>query len=193
MKYRILSGLPGMLSQTTLIPDLELGIVVLTNTDSGGGALFSAVSNSIVDSYLGLEDQGWIKKIARTNDYLKTQGDTYTEEVWKTVETNDNSIINPENYTGTYKDDWFGEVKISEKDGQLWFTSKRSPKLNGPMKLYKDHTFAIAWATPNLDADAFATFNLNKAGKGESIKMRGISPHIDFSYDFQDLDLRRVE
>lgn len=186
-------GLPGMLSQTTLIPDLELGIVVLTNTDSGGGALFSAVSNTIADSYMGLEDQGWIQQYYKYSQNQKSKGDTFTQEVWKIVESADNSKINPEIYTGTYKDNWFGEVEISKKNGQLWFTSKRSPKLNGPMKLYKDHTFAIAWATPDLDADAFATFELNKTGKAESIRMKGISPNIDFSYDFQDLILRRVK
>ena len=29
-------------------------------------------------------------------------------------------------------------------------------------------------------------------GRGQSIRMKGISPDIDFSYDFQDLDLRRI-
>lgn len=185
-------GLPGMLSKTTIIPDLELGIVVLTNTDSGGADLFSVVSNSIADSYMGAEKQNWIEKITRLNDLFKVQGDSFVEEVWKTVETADNSKLIIGNYTGTYRDNWFGEIEISLKNRQLWFTSKRSPKLNGPLKLYKDNTFAIAWATPDLDADAFATFKMGKSGKAESITMKGISPHIDFSYDFQDLDLKRI-
>jgi CubicO group peptidase (beta-lactamase class C family) len=32
-------GLPGMLSRTALIPELNLGVVVLTNTDPGGYSL----------------------------------------------------------------------------------------------------------------------------------------------------------
>src|SRR5690606_5006 len=55
-------GLPGMLSKTVLIPDLNLGIVVLTNTEPGGGAFFSAITQTIVDSYLGLDDGNWIEK-----------------------------------------------------------------------------------------------------------------------------------
>lgn len=38
-----------------------------------------------------------------------------------------------------------------------------------------------------------AVGSLDEEGKAESIKMKGISPNIDFSFDFQDLDLRRVE
>jgi CubicO group peptidase (beta-lactamase class C family) len=32
-------GLPGMLSIVTMYPDLNLGIVILTNTENGGGGL----------------------------------------------------------------------------------------------------------------------------------------------------------
>jgi hypothetical protein len=44
-----------------------------------------------------------------------------------------------------------------------------------------------------MNADAFAIFGLDEEGKGKSISMKGISPNIDFSFDFQDLDLQRVD
>jgi hypothetical protein len=34
---------------------------------------------------------------------------------------------------------------------------------------------------------------LNEEGKGIEIKMKGISPNIDSCFDFQDLNLKRVE
>ena len=40
---------------------------------------------------------------------------------------------------------------------------------------------------------AFAMFQLDEDGNAVSIKMKGISPAIDFSYDFQDLDLKKVK
>jgi hypothetical protein len=116
-----------------------------------------------------------------------------TTTVWKIVEQNKTSVIDLNNYTGIYKDDWFGAIEISLKDGQLWFTSKRSPKLSGPMFFYKATTFAIKWGYRDMNADAFAIFSLDEEGKGVAIKMKGISPNIDFSFDFQDLDLKRVE
>jgi len=36
-------------------------------------------------------------------------------------------------------------------------------------------------------------FSLDEEGMGQSIKMKGISPLIDFSFDFQDLNLVRVD
>jgi hypothetical protein len=60
------------------------------------------------------------------------------------------------------------------------------------MRLYKENTFAIKWKYQDMNADAFAIFILDEKGKVQSIKMEGISPDIDFSFDFQDLDLRRI-
>src|SRR5690606_37311583 len=51
-------GLLGTVTQFTLIPQLKLAIVVLTNQQSG--AAFSAITNSIKDSYLGLENRRWV-------------------------------------------------------------------------------------------------------------------------------------
>ena len=61
------------------------------------------------------------------------------------------------------------------------------------MHYYKANTFVAKWGDPGLvDADAFVMFGLDEEGQGQSIKMKGISPAIDFSFDFQDLNLRRI-
>ncbi len=57
---------------------------------------------------------------------------------------------------------------------------------------YKGSAFAIKWEYQYMYPDAFAIFSLDEEGKAQSIKLKGISPLIDFSYDFQDLYLKRV-
>ena len=79
------------------------------------------------------------------------------------------------------------------KENKLWFKSIRSPKLNGPMEFYNANTFAIKWEFTDMDGDAFAMFSLDENGKAIGIKMKGISPNIDFSYDFHDLNFKRIE
>jgi hypothetical protein len=120
-------------------------------------------------------------------------GDSITTKVWEIVKSAKNKSPEIENYIGVYKDNWFGKIDIFMKDGQLWFKSLRSPKINGAMYFYKANTFAIKWEYSDMNADAFAMFNLNEEGVAKSISMKGISPNIDFSFDFQDLDLKRVE
>jgi CubicO group peptidase (beta-lactamase class C family) len=186
-------GLPGMLSRIVMIPDLELGVVVLTNTSNGGAGVFQAVTQTIVDSYLGLDDNNWTDKYLGYFQNQNSIGDSITTKVWEIVKSAKNKSPEIENYIGVYKDNWFGKIDIFMKDGQLWFKSLRSPKINGAMYFYKANTFAIKWEYSDMNADAFAMFNLNEEGVAKSISMKGISPNIDFSFDFQDLDLKRVE
>ena len=186
-------GLPGMLTSVKLIPDLKLGIVILTNTENGGGALFSAIEQTILDSYLGLDDFGWVDKYSKQFKYYSSNSESGTAKIWETVAAAKNTKIDAADYTGVYEDKWFGKVEVFLKGDQLWFKAYRSPKLNGPMSFYKANTFAIKWEYQDMPADAFAMFSLDENGKGEGIKMKGISQSIDFSFDFQDLDLQRVK
>ncbi|MEO6252783.1 MAG: serine hydrolase [Ferruginibacter sp.] len=185
-------GLPGMLSIVTMYPDLNLGIVILTNTENGGGGLFSSVTNTIADSYLGLDDFGWIEKNVARMDQRRGEGDEVTNKVWAKVEAAKNTPVKNEDYIGIYEDKWFGKVEVFAKENQLWLKSYRSPKLNGPMAFYNANTFAIKWEYQAMNCDALAMFSLDETGKAQSIKMKGISPNIDFSFDFQDLDLKRI-
>ncbi|GAA4897889.1 serine hydrolase [Flaviramulus aquimarinus] len=191
MKVEHTGGLPGMLSQTILIPDMDLGIVILTNTSNDGGGLFSSVSQTILDMYFELDDFNWIDKYS---DYLKSiesGGDAVTDKVWEKVDSLKAKPIDVKKYIGLYKDSWFGNCEVFMKGNQLWLKFYRSPKLNGPLSFYEDETFAIKWEYQDMNADAFVTFTLDDRGNAESIKMKGISPNIDFSFDFHDLDLKR--
>ena len=61
------------------------------------------------------------------------------------------------------------------------------------MHFYNANAFVIKWDDRELDADAFAIFSLDEECLAQRIRMKGISPDIDFSYDFQDLDLHRAD
>ncbi|MEN8155431.1 MAG: serine hydrolase [Bacteroidota bacterium] len=184
--------LSGMLSKTIMIPDLELGVVVLTNSYYGGAGVFRAISQTIVDSYLGMEPFDWTSYHLERHKKRTGHANQVVERVWETVETGNHDHIDIDNYLGVYEDPWFGKADVWLKEGQPWFTSRRSPKLSGPMYHYKANAFAIKWDIRELDADAFALFSLDEEGKAMQITMKGISPDIDFSFDFHDLLFKRV-
>jgi hypothetical protein len=184
-------GLPGMLSRTAMVPELNLGVVVLTNTDPGGYS-FQTISAAILDSYLGKPRRDEIGRAAQFIKENESKGDSVTTAVWNAVKMAKTDHLNLGNFIGSYRDNWFGEVKVAMKENQLWFTSARSPKLTGKMFFYKANTFAIKWDYRDMECDAFATFTTDEEGKATGIRMKGISPNIDFSFDFQDLDLQRV-
>lgn len=181
----------GMLSKTIMLPDLDLGVVVLTNSYYGGGPLFQAVSQTIVDAYLDVEAFDWTSHYLTRFKASSGSASAVVKGVWEVVEQGDHHGVQLEQYLGTYEDPWFGKVEIRLRDGKPWFRSHRSPRLSGPMYHYKANTFAIKWEIRELDADAFALFTLDEEGKAQGFTMKGIAPDIDFSYDFHDLDFTR--
>ena len=186
-------GLDGMLSIVRMVPDKKFGIIILTNTQDGGIYLDYAITNILTDYILKVPKEDWITKYSKAYQSRLNNGDSITDKVWKTVEENKKVKIKTQDYIGVYEDKWFGKCEVFLKNGQLWFKSYRSPKLNGAMKFYNANTFAIPWEYRGFDADAFAMFTLDENGKAQTIKLKGISPNIDFSFDFQDLDLQRIK
>lgn len=183
-------GLEGIVTQIILFPQLDLGIIVLTNQQEG--AAFMAVSNTIKDFYLGLPERDWVKEYDELISQRRGDADKITSEVWETVEKNKKSKQpDTKDLIGTYQDNWFGEIRISIEKGKLRFTSKRSGQLKGEMFYYQDNTYAVKWDNAYLHADAFV-FVQTENGKITGLKMEPISPLTDFSYDFQDLDFVKV-
>ncbi len=182
-------GLDGIVTQVTLFPELNLGIIVLTNQQSG--AAFNSITNTIKDSYLGIPSEDYVTVYSNRRKAKQDNADKISEEVWQQISKNQNEKIktdfNP--YLGTYKDNWFGEIVLSEKKGKYYFASKRSPQLIGEIFFYKDQTFVVKWNHRSFLADAFVTFS----GENTNIKMKPISPLTDFSYDFQDLDFTKMK
>jgi CubicO group peptidase (beta-lactamase class C family) len=185
-------GLEGIVTQVTLFPELNLGIVVLTNQQSG--AAFSAITNTIKDSYLGIKSDDYVTVYSNRVKATEESADKVTDEVWALVAKNkkDKIKIDFNNYVGTYKDNWLGDIVISEKKGKLLFAAKRSPQLSGELFLYKEKNLVVKWNNAYFHADAHLFFEYDAAGKAIAITMKPISELTDFSYDFQDLDFKKA-
>ncbi len=187
-------GLAGIVTQVTLLPELKLGIIVFTNQQSG--AAFTAITNTIKDSYFGIKGMNRVKQ--NYDRVLATEANAkkITGNVWKEIEAAQKSNTSKpdiSSFTGTYTDQWLGDITIAVKNGKPRFDAKRSPKLTGDLLYYKGNTFIVKWDDRSMDADAFVQFNLDNSGKASGIKMNAISPLTDFSYDFQDLDFKRMK
>ncbi len=187
-------GLIGTVTQFTLIPDMKLGIVVLTNQQSG--AAFSAITNTIKDSYLGVADRNWLKtygdRMSKINDeYVKGKKEIFAKS--DTFKKDKNSQIKSEQIVGTYTDPWFGDVMISKEGNSFRIFCKNSPRLKGELLPYSPNVMIAKWDDRSYDADAFVNFNLDEKGKAEGMKLKPISDITDFSFDFEDLDLQRTK
>ncbi len=187
-------GLAGIVTQVVMFPELNLGIIVFTNQQSG--AAFNAISYTIKDSYLGIAGFDWVKIMHDRVEKGEAEAKKINDEVEQNIKSEQAKAAGGFNiapYIGTYKDTWFGDIEISTTGGKAWLTSKRSPKLKGELFPFKGNTLIVRWNDRTMDADAYVMFTTDMDGKPSGITMKAISPLTDFSFDFQDLDLKRVK
>lgn len=187
-------GLEGMVTQITMIPELGLGIIVLTNQQEGGA--FVSITNQIKDGYLGVQGIDRVELNARSRKEQLAEAKKLTDSIWNQIAAvqkanTGKADISP--YLGTYWDPWLGDVTISLKNAKPWFDSKRSPKLTGEVFPYKANTFIVKWRDRSMDADAYMSFIMDTEGRASGFTMKAISPLTDFSYDFHDLDFKRYK
>jgi len=181
-------GLPGYVSRVMMFPDLDLGISVLTNQESG--AAFDAIAYRIADHYLGEPQVDWLDAYQTVAARQKANV-AQTEQAAATAR---NAASRPSlplsGYAGTYTDQWYGDVVIEEQDGMLTIRFSRTPALAGSLEHWQYDTFVARWRDRELRGDAFVTFALNPDGTIDQVKMAPASPAVDFSFDFQDLLLK---
>lgn len=186
-------GLFGIVSQVSILPELGLGIIVLTNQESGPA--FLSVTSSIKDAYLGIKGKDRIKEYNDRRLKAEQNRDKLMAEVEEVLNKNLKSKKNwlPEDaILGNYNDDWFGQVKVVSSDKKiLRLVSEKSPDLKGNMIYYKGTTYVVKWDDASMNADAYVNFDLDENGKAVGFKMKAVSPLTDFSFDFQNLHFKR--
>jgi len=126
-------GLIGTVTQFTMIPDLDLGIIVLTNQMNGSA--FNTITNTIKDAYLGYKDRNWLKKYGTNNaNYLK-YNDSLKASVYSKVALAkaDKNLPKPSAIVGTYKDAWFGNIIITNDGNSYSIKCERSATLFGEL------------------------------------------------------------
>ncbi|MDA0329373.1 MAG: serine hydrolase [Gemmatimonadetes bacterium] len=183
-------GLPGYLSQVAFIPDLKLGVVVLTNQESGEA--FNAITYQVLDHYLGAPAWDWLGGFSTVKARADAALAAFEAGTGAARDEASTPSLSLGRYASTYRDAWYGDIGIARKGEGLEIRFSRSPDLVGEMVHWQHDTFLVRWHKRELRADAFITFALTPGGNIDHATMQPASPAVDFSFDFQDLMLMPV-
>ncbi|WP_125076214.1 serine hydrolase [Pseudoxanthomonas sp. SGT-18] len=185
-------GWPGMVSRVTLVPGRNLGVVVLTNQESGGA--FNAVTLHVLDAFLQpAERVDWVAAYAAAAEKSKARADDAWAKRVAARDKRSKPSLPLSGYAATYRDAWYGDVEVKQENGRLLMRFTRSPLLVGELQHWQHDTFLVKWRERTLNGDAFVTFHLDPDGKVREARMEAASDLTDFSFDFQDLVLKPVE
>lgn len=191
MGYQTIShtgGLQGMLTTTMMVPEKNLGILILTNQQNGYAR--GAIISKLLSGYLNhAQDVTFGARLAAS----KKRGSSAIDKM-KNLWANRNMAASPrlplKSYAMTYTDNWYGDIEIILENETLRFIAGRSPILVGNLRHFEGDTFVVEWDDRTLMADAYITFMFKNETAIERIVMKKFDPRTDFSYDFHHLDLR---
>ncbi|WP_154656527.1 serine hydrolase [Novilysobacter defluvii] len=184
-------GWPGFVSRITLVPEHELGVIVLTSAESG--AAFNAITHEVVDAFLGAPEHDWIGAFAAARGSEEEKAEKDWQEHLDARDPRSRPSLPLSGYAATYRDPWYGDVAVREADGGLRIDFTRTPDLAGRLEHWQANTFIVRWDQRWLNADAFITFDLDPDNRVREARMEAVSPLTDFSFDFHHLRLAPVE
>ncbi len=183
-------GAPGVTSNFIILPEKEAVIFASSNDYmSTAGAWTRQVADALAD---GKQDTDTVGKAIEASTKANAEAVAAVDKAVAPPKDAKKPTLPLDAYTGTYRDPWYGTVTISRRGKGLFIDMGRSELLDGPLTHFDGDVFAAIWPDRTMKADAFLTFTVEN-GKATGMKMKAISDITDFSYDFHDLDLKRVD
>lgn len=183
-------GVQGMVSYVAMLPELNLGLVVLTNQESNAALL--AITNTVFDHYLNAPAKDWVAAFATDIKRMRQKDKQQVKERGAKRDTGSKPSLPLASYAGRYRDPRYGDVVIEPTGAQLRMRFTHTPALTGKLEPWQQDTFVVRWEDRSLDADAYVTFWLDPDGTVNQVRMKPVAPFTDFSFDFQDLVLKPV-
>ena len=182
-------GVFGAITTVLLLPDQDVGFAIVVNSEEA--ALRRGLMYELLDHYLGLPFGDWP---AKWDDFIaeRLEGGKAALAAVQDNPADVGPSLPLANYAGTYRDPWYGDIVVSQRDGGLWIDFTSTPRMEGRLVPYQYDTFRTELTDPALEP-ALMTFQLAADGSIAGASMVAASPLADFSYDYHDLDLTPVK
>lgn len=179
-------GLVGQVTQQALLPEKGMAVAVYTNVEDGASG---QIRNALLDLLIGAPTYDWLKAAV---DGTAKATDKALADAPKAQPGGPSLPLSA--YAGTYRDAWYGDVTVTVigkgKTARLMLDFTRTPRLKGPMEVFGPDVFRTRFPV-GWGEDAVMTFEV-KDGTVAGMKLVAYSPLADFSFDYQDLDLRKM-
>lgn len=175
-------GVNGFVSSVTLVPDQNLGIVILTNTDQNN--LIETVNLDIIDAYLkrGFRNHSDAAlNVVRNSQQRVLQ----QEKAWRdSTLLNLRPALNLDDYTGKYSNEMYGNMTITKGDANdLEVRFEHHLKMFARLQPLGGNRFYATFSDPEFGRTVFPFTVQNNKVTGVRVK---VADFIEYTpYDFK--------
>jgi CubicO group peptidase (beta-lactamase class C family) len=154
-------SIDGMRATVTLVPEAHLGLVVLTNSDYGGGKPCKAIAMALLDRYLKLPFVDWSSKMRELQDEAELKRHALEQEQWS-GRTAGAKFSHPlRDYAGTYVNELYGPLRVALNGKRL---SLSTDKEIARGEQWQYDTIKLSFSNPEIEP-MWGTFYQDDAGK----------------------------
>lgn len=179
--------LTGFVSQISMVPSLDLGIVVLTNQLATGA--YWSIINHILDYNMKAQPFDWLASYKGDWDKSVTRRDSIQKNRSQIVPDSRLPLSLPlEKYAGVYKDDLIGNIVISKEENGLSMRFVKSPHYDANLVHFHGDMFRTIHKSKDMGEGPFVSFSLNPDLTIREAKF--ISSFSNADKDLEDLTLK---
>ncbi|MEK6408637.1 MAG: serine hydrolase [Acidobacteriota bacterium] len=165
-------NIDGMSAMVAMIPEEKLGLVILTNMN--GTPLPGAIASRVYDLYLGVQPRDYSADLLKIYGAFLEQGRQAQKKNEESRVKGTSPTLSLDKYTGPYKDEMYGDAKVTFENGKLVLTT---PGFEGDLEHWNYDTFRVTWRARSL-GKALVSFTLNARGKVDEMKL----PDLQISF-----------
>jgi len=159
-------AIDGMRAQVAMLPEEKLGLVILTNM--GSTTLPLPLMFRIFDAYLGVPQRDWSADMLKTVKGFEEQGKAAQKKQEEGRVKNTSASLALTEYAGTYKNDLYGDVKVTNSAGKL--NLRFGPAFTSDLEHWHYDTFRAKFVAAG-GANAYVTFVLGTQGKVDNLTL----------------------
>jgi CubicO group peptidase (beta-lactamase class C family) len=154
-------GVDGFVTSVTLIPDENLGIVVLTNTDQN--YFYEALKWEILDSYLNLPYRNYSRVYL---NYFKRNMARDLKEIqsWRdSVASKPALLLSASAFVGVYENEVYGNIAVTNEGDALKLSFEHHKDLSAKLEYMGSNHFLCTYSNPLFGIKVFPfTFRNNE-------------------------------
>ncbi|HEX8284064.1 MAG TPA: serine hydrolase [Pyrinomonadaceae bacterium] len=179
-------GLDGMTSRVALLPEENLGVVVLTNSET---PLQTFLWYKVFDVFTGAPPRDWSADYLARARVARERDEAEAKKLEDARVPGTKPSLPLGSYAGTYGGQMYGDAKVTEENGRLVVRLLPSPAYVGDLEHWHYDTFRIKWRDSVVYPypRGWVTFQLDPRGKVSEMKID--VPNPDF--DFKELEFKR--
>lgn len=150
-------GIDGMSANLVMIKDLDIGIIVLTNTNELAPFI---MTSELLEQVLFDKSYNQYNALKKYRDDLLVQEKGNKEKLEKLRVTGTKPSLDLKLYAGTYNDKMYGDIFIKYNDGNLEISFSHTLLFKAKLRHWQYDTFMIDWYDARVP-NGFVTFNFN--------------------------------